>query len=64
MTNELGVRAKGGTLEVFVNVQALFQAQDSAYAEGGFGLYTGSGLSGTYTAVFDDLAVSSLQNSP
>ena len=64
MTNELGVRAKGGTLEVFVNGQALFQAQDSAYAEGGFGLYTGSGLSGTYTAVFDDLAVSSLQNSP
>jgi len=56
-TNALGVRAEGETVEVFANGQSLFQTQDKTYASGGFGLYAGSGLSATYTAVFDDLQV-------
>ena len=56
-TNELSVRAEGETVEVFANGQPLFQTQDKTYAGGGFGLYAGSGLSASYTAVFDDLQV-------
>ena len=56
-TNELGVRAAGNVLQVFANGQPLLRVTDSAYDEGSFGLYAGSGLSGAYTAAFDDLRV-------
>jgi hypothetical protein len=55
--NELGVRALGDSLEVLVNGQSLITLADSTYAEGGFGLYAGSGVSESYTAAFDDLRV-------
>jgi hypothetical protein len=55
--NELGVRADGDRLEVYVNGHSLLTLADTAYDEGGFGLYAGSGASETYTAVFDDLRV-------
>lgn len=55
--NELGVRAQGKTLEVFVNGQTLFETADDAYAEGGFGLYAGAGLSQEFTASFDSFSV-------
>jgi hypothetical protein len=59
--NELGVRAAGNTLEVFVNGQSLSSVNDSTYTEGAFGLYAGSGLSSAYTATFDNLRVWEVQ---
>jgi hypothetical protein len=55
--NELGVRAQGQTLELFGNGQALLKTSDDSYAEGGFGLYVGAGLSPEFTASFDDFSV-------
>lgn len=55
--NELGVRAQGRTLEVFANGQSLFETTDDSYAEGGFGLYAGAGLSPEFTVNFDDFSV-------
>jgi hypothetical protein len=57
VSNDLGVRAEGDKLEVFANGQSLWKLTDTAYAEGGFGLYAGSGVSETYTATFDNLRV-------
>lgn len=57
VSNDLGVRADGDKLEVFANGQSLWKLTDAAYAEGGFGLYAGSGVSETYTATFDNLRV-------
>lgn len=55
--NELAVRAAGDKLEVFANGQSLFSLTEATYAEGGFGLYAGSGVSETYTVTFDNLHV-------
>lgn len=49
--------AEGNRLEVFANGQSLVTLTDATYAEGGFGLYAGSGASETYTATFDNLRV-------
>jgi len=57
VSNDLSVRAEGDNLEVFANGQSLWKLTDTTYAEGGFGLYAGSGVSETYTATFDDLRV-------
>jgi len=57
LPNELTVRANGSRLEVSVNGQLLTSLEDKTYAEGGFGLYAGSGSQASYTAAFEQLRV-------
>jgi hypothetical protein len=59
--NELSVLAVGGSLEIFANGESLVEVSDATYAEGGFGLYAGSGVSQTYIVIFDDLRIWELQ---
>jgi hypothetical protein len=55
--NELAVRAKGKTLAIYVNGVLLTSVEDETFSEGALGLYAGSGISETYTAVFEHLNV-------
>jgi hypothetical protein len=56
--NTLGVRAQGHTFEVFINQKSQAVFTDEGFADGGFGLYAGSGaISLNFTASFDDLQV-------
>ena len=55
--NDLTVRASGKDITVYINGQLLVTLVDKTFAEGGFGLYAGSGLSQKYTVEFERLSV-------
>ncbi len=54
-TNQLGVRATGDQISLFVNEQFLTTVTDGSFAEGRFGMYVGTQLTPELTGVFDDL---------
>jgi hypothetical protein len=53
--NKLGVIAKGPSLTVLVNDAQLAAAEDSAFANGRFGLWMGTNVTANFTVAFDDL---------
>lgn len=55
VVNKLGVMAKGSDLALYINGQKVKEVSDSAYLEGVFGIFVGSGMTDDLTVWVDEV---------